>query len=153
MRFSSITLSFLVGSLAAASTLQERQLPYPNCAIPCIENANLGGCVATDTACTCKNTQFVDSVTRCVYANCTGSDLTTAIQTAQKICAAVGVTLTSTPVITPTSSGQANSTATQTSTSSSATGSASGSGASSSTHINTLSVVSALGLLALSLSF
>ncbi|KAF8622400.1 hypothetical protein AX15_007052 [Amanita polypyramis BW_CC] len=142
MRFAAATvLSVLAASGAvSASSLEARQSPFPTCAQSCLANANLGGCVATDTACTCKNTEFVNSVTQCFFASCQGSDLTKAVSTAQALCRAVGITLTSTPVITGTGSaygasatGNSSVTATH---SGSSTGSATAAGTSSTTKAN-----------------
>ena len=107
MRFAhaAAVLSTLAISAVSASMLEARQSPFPcksvifglfshslswiACAVPCLANANLGGCVATDTLCTCKNQAFVSSVTECIYSKCSGSDLTTAVDTAKQICEAV----------------------------------------------------------------
>ncbi|KAF8731534.1 hypothetical protein AX14_004734 [Amanita brunnescens Koide BX004] len=107
MRFAcaATVFSTLFISAVSASSLEARQSPFPTCATSCIEHADLGGCVASDSLCTCKNQAFVSSVTDCIYASCEGSDLTSAVSTAQAICAAVGVTLTSTPVLTSTAAG------------------------------------------------
>ncbi|KAI5989731.1 hypothetical protein EDD15DRAFT_2106711, partial [Pisolithus albus] len=45
------------------------------CADTCITNVNLGGCSATDDSCLCHNQSFISSVTSCVEASCSGSDL------------------------------------------------------------------------------
>jgi hypothetical protein len=66
----------------------------PTCALTCISNANLGGCVQTDNACLCKNQNFVVSTISCIESTCTGSDLENAIQFIQDICTSVGVSLT-----------------------------------------------------------
>ncbi|KDQ56542.1 hypothetical protein JAAARDRAFT_36030 [Jaapia argillacea MUCL 33604] len=88
MRFT-FAIVALTSALAAVSAQS-----IPACATPCLANANLGGCAATDNACLCKNQAFISSTTACIQANCTGSDLTNAEAAAQALCAAVGVTLT-----------------------------------------------------------
>ncbi|KAF8351895.1 hypothetical protein F5887DRAFT_932887 [Amanita rubescens] len=161
MRFAlaAAAISGLVASGVSAHMLEARQSSLPSCAAVCISGASLGGCAATDTSCLCKNQAFVTSVTDCIYAKCTGSDLTTAINIAKEMCQAVGVTLTSTPVPTSTAGSASSAGGSATVTSASKTGTASGSSASAtnaaSSNSHSFALVgasSALGLIAFSMS-
>ncbi|PPQ78407.1 hypothetical protein CVT24_001398 [Panaeolus cyanescens] len=90
------TVAFVLASIASASaTLVARQSPYPDCANPCLASADLGGCQFTDTACLCKNANFIATTTACIEKACQGDDLTKAFQVSQAACAAVGAPLTS----------------------------------------------------------
>ncbi|KAG1886686.1 hypothetical protein F4604DRAFT_1723072 [Suillus subluteus] len=93
MRFAVIVLalSFVVES--AFTALLTRQ-SLPNCAVPCLTDADFGNCSSTDDSCLCHSQVFVNSTTSCIQASCTGSDLTNAEAASQSLCAAVGVTLT-----------------------------------------------------------
>ncbi|KAI6112382.1 hypothetical protein EDD17DRAFT_1595822 [Pisolithus thermaeus] len=106
-----VALSAALSSVSAG--LVSRQ-SLPSCANPCITNANLGGCSATDDTCLCENQTFINSTTTCIESSCTGNDLQEAEQYAQSLCLAVGVTLTiATPTPTstsPTSSSSSSST-------------------------------------------
>ncbi|EDR04189.1 uncharacterized protein LACBIDRAFT_304862 [Laccaria bicolor S238N-H82] len=95
MRFALVTVALAAAS-ASASSLYSRQ-NIPACAGTCIASADLGGCSATDNACLCKSTAFVDSTAACIETACTGSDLQAAIAAAEALCAAVGVTLSGLP--------------------------------------------------------
>ncbi|EKM78262.1 hypothetical protein AGABI1DRAFT_114592 [Agaricus bisporus var. burnettii JB137-S8] len=94
-------LSFALAVAALASTVSAsfvaRQGGLPGCATTCIATADFGGCEATDNACLCKNEGFVSSSTNCIVSTCEGDDLETSLNAAKQLCAAVGVTLTSTP--------------------------------------------------------
>lgn len=60
-----------------------------DCALPCITNVDYGSCSPSDNACLCKSATYVNTTTTCIESSCTGSDLTTAIATAQALCAEV----------------------------------------------------------------
>lgn len=59
------------------------------CSIPCLVNADLGNCSATDNVCLCKSQAFVNSTTACIENACTGADLANAEADAEAICASV----------------------------------------------------------------
>ncbi|TDL27907.1 hypothetical protein BD410DRAFT_781822 [Rickenella mellea] len=94
MRFAAIFA--LAGAASASAHLFGRQT-IPQCGLDCIAKADFGSCLSSDTACLCKFQPFVDSTTQCIATTCQGQDLQNAITAAQELCAAVGVTLTSTP--------------------------------------------------------
>ncbi|KAK0475882.1 hypothetical protein IW261DRAFT_463189 [Armillaria novae-zelandiae] len=112
MRFSLTVLSALFVT-AWGSMLLDRQTSLPDCAIPCITNVDYGSCSPSDNACLCKSATYVNTTTTCIESSCTGSDLTTAIATAQALCAQVGVTFSSTslPTGSATSAGSSGSVA------------------------------------------
>ncbi|KAK0186516.1 hypothetical protein F5146DRAFT_133983 [Armillaria mellea] len=118
-------LSFTVLSAlfvtAWGSMLLDRQTSLPDCALPCITNVDYGSCSPSDNACLCKSATYVNTTTTCIESSCTGSDLTTAIATAQALCAEVGVTFSSTslPTGAATSAGSSGSVAASTTASSS----------------------------------
>ncbi|THU85128.1 hypothetical protein K435DRAFT_783425 [Dendrothele bispora CBS 962.96] len=120
MRYSFFVSTALV-SLASASSVSLWRRQFPGCATSCLANADTGNCVASDNACLCRSQSFVDSTTQCIESSCSGNDLQTALTDAQMLCAAVGVTLTSTPGSTPTSGG-ASTTVTSPATSSGSSG-------------------------------
>ncbi|SJL09212.1 uncharacterized protein ARMOST_12588 [Armillaria ostoyae] len=105
------------------------------CALPCITNVDYGSCSPSDNACLCKSATYVNTTTTCIESSCTGSDLTTAIATAQALCAEVGVTFSSTslPTGSATSASSGGSVAASTTASSSRASSTSTSAASSQT--------------------
>ncbi|KAG2040395.1 hypothetical protein BDR03DRAFT_948625 [Suillus americanus] len=141
MRFAVIVLalSFVVES--AFTALITRQ-SLPNCAVPCLTNADFGNCSSTDDSCLCHSQAFINSTTSCIQASCTGSDLTNAEAASQSLCAAVGVTLTvSSDTATATTS--SNDTAT--------TANPSSTNAASSHSINILTGAAAFAILAASL--
>ncbi|KAI6115318.1 hypothetical protein EDD16DRAFT_1594859 [Pisolithus croceorrhizus] len=113
-----VALVALSAALSSASAGLVSRQSLPSCANPCITNANLGGCSATDDTCLCESQTFINSTTTCIESSCTGNDLQEAEQYAQSLCLAVGVTLTiATPTPTstsPTSSSSSTATATQT---------------------------------------
>ncbi|KDQ32679.1 hypothetical protein PLEOSDRAFT_1091172 [Pleurotus ostreatus PC15] len=75
------------------------------CAIQCLDpTQSVNGCGPTDNACLCNDTAFISSTTACIDTNCEGDDVANAQAAARSLCAAVGVTLTSTPASEPTSS-------------------------------------------------
>ncbi|KAI6145231.1 hypothetical protein BKA82DRAFT_4171290 [Pisolithus tinctorius] len=130
-----VALSAALSSMGAG--LISRQ-SLPSCAEPCITNANLDGCSATDDTCLCNSQTFVNSATSCIESACTGSDLQQAEQFAQSLCLSVGVTLT---IATPSATSSSTSTATSTSTTPSATHTGS---ATSSYGVNPLAAVAAV---------
>ncbi|THU97529.1 hypothetical protein K435DRAFT_63627 [Dendrothele bispora CBS 962.96] len=85
---------------ASASVLRARQIP--NCAAQCIASADYGNCQPTDNVCLCNNNAFVSSTASCIASSCQGDELQEANAASQALCAAVGVTLTSS-VAAPTS--------------------------------------------------
>ncbi|TFK68139.1 hypothetical protein BDN72DRAFT_769779 [Pluteus cervinus] len=106
MRFS-IAVAAIFGAVSASAVLLPRQ--FPDCATACMANADPGSCQVTDNHCLCEDAAFVNSVTSCITSSCTGADLQTSLDGAQQLCAAVGVTLTSTPAASATPSGAASS--------------------------------------------
>ncbi|KAI0057997.1 hypothetical protein BV25DRAFT_1919699 [Artomyces pyxidatus] len=95
----SLALLATVATTISASSLRRRSsaTTYPDCAIPCLENADLGSCAFTDLTCLCNSPSFIDSTTVCIYGACSGADLAQANAAAQEACATVSVALTSTP--------------------------------------------------------
>ncbi|KAF8177665.1 hypothetical protein BJ912DRAFT_674045 [Pholiota molesta] len=136
MRFSTVAFTlFGAAASASASSLVARQSPYPDCANPCIASADLGSCGQTDTHCLCTSPAFVSGTTTCIEGACTGADLQKAISVSQGLCAAVGVTLSSTSTGTTAATSSPSSTPTSpavTTTSASSTGTGSGTSAASS---------------------
>ncbi|KAF7985977.1 hypothetical protein HWV62_41276 [Athelia sp. TMB] len=100
MRFSTVLAALALSAVASASTGLYARQSYPDCAIPCLEDADLGDCAATDNACLCADQAFVASTTACIAGACSGADLASADALAQELCAAAGVTLTGTPAAT-----------------------------------------------------
>ncbi|KZP30868.1 hypothetical protein FIBSPDRAFT_95271 [Athelia psychrophila] len=117
MRFSTVLLTLSAIASASASVYPRQSLP--SCALPCLANADFGNCGNTDNSCLCKSPAFVNGTTTCIESACSGSDLANAIAYSQALCAAVGVTLTSTPVAASTSA-SASASATSAASSSSA---------------------------------
>ncbi|KAG1805482.1 uncharacterized protein BJ212DRAFT_1392088 [Suillus subaureus] len=103
MRFAVVVLALTFAVQSAFTALLTRQ-SLPNCAVPCLTNADFGNCSSTDDS-------FVNSTTSCIQASCTGSDLTNANAASQSLCAAVGVTLTASSA-TATATTSSNDTAT-----------------------------------------
>ncbi|KIK93680.1 hypothetical protein PAXRUDRAFT_144531 [Paxillus rubicundulus Ve08.2h10] len=97
MRFA-VALFALTGVSSVSSALVARQ-SLPNCAAPCLTNANFDGCSPDDDSCLCHDQVFIDSTTSCIQSSCTGSDLAEAEAFAQSLCLAVGVTLTAASTI------------------------------------------------------
>ncbi|KZP09227.1 hypothetical protein FIBSPDRAFT_1047496 [Athelia psychrophila] len=93
--------SVILSGSASASTFYARQ-SLPSCAVPCIENANYGTCGQQDNVCMCNDDNFIDTTTACIESTCSGSDLINAEQYSQAICRSVGVTLTSSVILTGT---------------------------------------------------
>ncbi|KAG6829257.1 hypothetical protein H0H92_005137 [Tricholoma furcatifolium] len=166
MRFTlAATLAFAVSSVSASIIARQS---IPACADNCLfgSNVDYDGCSETDDVCLCKSQVFVSTSTSCIEAACSGSDLQTALQVSQEICAAVGVTLTSTYAAA--STGASSSTAAASAAKSTVTSPASsGSSAASSTtssaaaaattnaavsnSINALAGLAAIGLAAMAL--
>ncbi|PCH37449.1 hypothetical protein WOLCODRAFT_140869 [Wolfiporia cocos MD-104 SS10] len=99
---------------SAAPHLLRRQ-GFPTCADSCLENADLDGCNESDDTCLCHSQAFVNSVTACIAAACSGSDLQEADSDAQQLCLAVGVTLTASAAASTGSGSSAAPTSTSTS--------------------------------------
>ncbi|KAH8101715.1 hypothetical protein BXZ70DRAFT_931648 [Cristinia sonorae] len=98
-----VALSALVASVVAQ---------YPDCANPCIQNADVGSCFSDDLNCLCKSPSFINSTTKCIVDACSPEDTLTAQAVAQGFCLTVGVTLASeSPSQTGTTSGAGSSTA------------------------------------------
>ncbi|KAJ8596835.1 hypothetical protein M405DRAFT_928505 [Rhizopogon salebrosus TDB-379] len=141
-----LVLSAAVSSVFAALVARQS---LPNCAVPCITNADYGNCSSTDDTCLCHSQAFINSTTTCIQASCTGSDLTNAEAASQALCAAVGVTLTTAPASTGVSSATSTGTSKSASSASSSTASPT-SNAASSNSINVLTGAAALAILAAS---
>ncbi|KIJ64734.1 hypothetical protein HYDPIDRAFT_28101 [Hydnomerulius pinastri MD-312] len=92
MRFS-VALVALTAAVSSASAALIARQSLPNCAAPCLANADFGGCAQDDDTCLCNNQAFISSTTSCIQSSCTGNDLATAESFAQQLCLAVGVTL------------------------------------------------------------
>ncbi|KAG8893964.1 hypothetical protein FRC00_009760, partial [Tulasnella sp. 408] len=100
MRFSTVIVA-LAASVASASILAERQTAFPDCATPCIVNADYGTCGQTDAACLCKSDAYLSSTTKCIQSSCSAADLATAAGTAQALCKAAGVDISTNPAAQP----------------------------------------------------
>ncbi|OAX36897.1 hypothetical protein K503DRAFT_694271 [Rhizopogon vinicolor AM-OR11-026] len=116
MRFPIAILTLSAALSSAFASLTARQ-SLPNCAATCLADADYGTCASTDDTCLCNSPAFINSTTTCIQATCTGSDLTSAEEASQALCAAVGVTLTSSSSSTGTATSTGTSEATSTSTS------------------------------------
>ncbi|KAG2757217.1 hypothetical protein P692DRAFT_20377503 [Suillus brevipes Sb2] len=141
MRFAVVVLALSVAVSSTFAALLTRQ-SLPNCAVPCLKNADYGNCASTDDSCLCHSQAFINSTTSCIQASCTGSDLTNAEAASQSLCAA-GVTLT-------TSSATATATTSSNGTATTATAKPSSSNAASSHSINIFTGAAALAILAAS---
>jgi len=60
-------------------------LHHTFCAIPCTTNADLAGCIVSDTKCLCTNQKFISSTTVCVQTAWTGDDLANALKFSQNL--------------------------------------------------------------------
>ncbi|KAI0332236.1 hypothetical protein GY45DRAFT_1335719 [Cubamyces sp. BRFM 1775] len=145
MRFFAIIALAAAVSVSAAG-LQRRQTGYPDCANPCLLNADFGSCDPVDDNCLCHSQSFVSSVTNCVVTSCSGADLQQAEAAAQQACASVGVTLSSSAAAaqTPAATG-ANSTNTGAPASTSSSAPTSTPNAASSRSANALAALAAIG--------
>jgi len=126
MYFSLLT-ALSIASLAVA------QAPPPACATNCVNNTPSSKCTnKTDVNCLCHDDDFITKATQCILTTCQGNDVQASEQFAQQLCAAVGVTLTSTPSVpSSTDGGSASAPATSggaTTTAPTNSGSTSGSG-------------------------
>ncbi|KIJ16487.1 hypothetical protein PAXINDRAFT_168597 [Paxillus involutus ATCC 200175] len=135
MRFA-VALFALTAVSSVSSALIARQ-SLPNCAAPCLANANFDGCSPDDDTCLCHDQTFIDSTTSCIQSSCTGSDLAEAEAFAQSLCLAVGVTLTVASA-TSTASATAPASAKTSAASTSAAASPSSTGAASSNGVSVL---------------
>jgi len=92
MYFSLLT-ALSIASLAVA------QAPPPACATNCVNNTPSTCTNKTDVNCLCHDDDFITKATQCILTTCQGNDVQASEQFAQQLCAAVGVTLTSTPSV------------------------------------------------------
>ncbi|THH06262.1 hypothetical protein EW145_g4218 [Phellinidium pouzarii] len=146
MRF---PVALLFASAASAAFVSRASVPQ--CAIACIQTANLDGCSSSDDVCLCSNAAFVNSTTSCIESTCSGSDLAAAEAFAQENCGAVGITLSSSsPTSVPSSGSATSSSAASTVTSTSAASSTSSTSGAGATNIPLLAVA-ALGFAAFAL--
>ncbi|THH29816.1 hypothetical protein EUX98_g4380 [Antrodiella citrinella] len=77
-----LALSAVVASVSAANiNIFRRQ--YPDCANPCIQNAQTGNCFSDDLNCLCQSSAFINSTTSCIIASCNAADTKTAEAVAQ----------------------------------------------------------------------
>ncbi|KAK2072389.1 hypothetical protein P8C59_006746 [Phyllachora maydis] len=109
MQLTSTLLSLaLVGS--AVSQFQG----LPSCATDCADKYLAGGIgdCGTDPKCICASKDFIADISCCVADTCNKSDQAQAIQFAQQICNANGVSVPTTAVCTATSAAPAGSTPT-----------------------------------------
>ncbi|KAI0701948.1 hypothetical protein BC835DRAFT_1517547 [Cytidiella melzeri] len=110
MRFA-LAAVLVVASTVSAVSLQARQASFPNCALSCVTNPpNLFGCDASDNTCLCNSAPYVAATTQCIESACSASDAASAEALSRQLCAAVGVTLTSTPSASSTAPATASST-------------------------------------------
>ncbi|KAK7442062.1 hypothetical protein VKT23_016338 [Stygiomarasmius scandens] len=112
MKTTSVSTFFVIAAAlfngVSASALRARQIP--NCAATCLASADLGDCQPTDNACLCNNQAFVSSTATCIAESCQGDELEQANAASRSLCAAVGVTLTSSVAV-PTSTSPTSSSA------------------------------------------
>ncbi|KAF8801214.1 hypothetical protein BYT27DRAFT_7226963 [Phlegmacium glaucopus] len=160
MHFATVfTLAAAVVSTSASLVARQS---LPDCAASCLLNANLNGCIVSDTHCLCTNQVFVSSTTQCIETSCSGSDLQNALSYSQALCAAVGVTLSNTAAASTSTTASAATTvsaATTASSGSASSGSASSGSASATPSkaaaaahgANTFVGLAAVGLVALAL--
>jgi len=92
MHFLSTFITFIGVVYAASASFVPRQF-FPDCAIPCLQNADLGSCGAQDNVCLCNNQAFINSTTTCIENSCSADDVASAEAEADAICESVGVTL------------------------------------------------------------
>ncbi|KAI1437456.1 hypothetical protein GGR50DRAFT_692239 [Xylaria sp. CBS 124048] len=96
MQFITIAVS-LFAAVATAQTTNSTSLPdlisqLPTCAVPCFQDAaNSANCSITDFQCLCVTgkTEFISAAGACVLTKCSGDDLSSAVSTANNICATV----------------------------------------------------------------
>ncbi|TCD63419.1 hypothetical protein EIP91_005418 [Steccherinum ochraceum] len=100
MRATTVFVALAAAASVSAGNIFRRQ--YPDCATPCIQNAQTGNCFSDDLNCLCKSQDFISSTTSCIIASCSASDAVKAEAVAQGFCETVGVTLTSQPSNQPT---------------------------------------------------
>ncbi|KAJ3490626.1 hypothetical protein NLI96_g1299 [Meripilus lineatus] len=100
MRFSTVLIA-LAGIVASTSASRLFARQYPDCANPCIANADIGTCDPSDLGCLCKNEQFIASTTQCIISSCNPEDTIKAEDVAKSFCESVGVTLSGTPTLSP----------------------------------------------------
>ncbi|KAG8938606.1 hypothetical protein FRC00_014641, partial [Tulasnella sp. 408] len=70
--------------------------------------ADYGTCAQTDAACLCKSDAYLRSTTNCIQGSCSAADLATAAQTAQSLCKAAGVDISTNPAAQPTGTAAAS---------------------------------------------
>jgi len=117
MRFSVLFVVLSTAFASASAVVFPRQLPA--CATDCLAAGPRGNCALTDNVCMCHNTAFIDQTTLCIQQNCSASDASQAEAYSRSLCAAVGVTLTSTPSLPSSTGTSSNSSSTGTPSSSS----------------------------------
>ncbi|KAH7328727.1 hypothetical protein B0I35DRAFT_404052 [Stachybotrys elegans] len=85
-----VSLILLAGWAMAQSTI-------PSCAAPCVTQFTTGGqiagCQQLDVECICSNADFLEGIACCVAERCDASEQRDAVQYAQQICTAAGVTV------------------------------------------------------------
>jgi len=120
-------------ALAAVVSAQLGGVNLPPCAETCILESQTT-CVLgiDDINCLCHDQTYLTQASQCIHNTCTGSDLDNARQSADQLCASVGVTLTSSASSTSTSSTGSSSSSSSSSNSGSGTKTSSGSSPSSS---------------------
>ncbi|KAF2730904.1 hypothetical protein EJ04DRAFT_555054 [Polyplosphaeria fusca] len=88
-------MSFLyILGLAAlfAGCIAQTDSSLPTCAQNCVSE-NSSSCGPLDVGCLCSDSQFLDSLTKCIAASCTVADQETTIEYFNQLCAANGITL------------------------------------------------------------
>ncbi|KAI0657538.1 hypothetical protein C8Q70DRAFT_271135 [Cubamyces menziesii] len=148
MRFFAV-IALATAVSASAAGLHRRQTGYPDCANPCLLNADFGSCDPVDDNCLCHSQSFVSSVTNCVVTSCSGADLTQAETAAQQACAAVGVTLSSSAAGAQTSATTGTPASTGSTTATATTSVTSTPNAASSRSANAIAALAAVGAAAL----
>jgi hypothetical protein len=75
--------------LYTAALLCAHMILLVDCAIPCLQNADLGSCDPQDNVCLCNNQSFINSTTTCIENSCSADDLASAEAEADAICESV----------------------------------------------------------------
>ncbi|THU87225.1 hypothetical protein K435DRAFT_782524 [Dendrothele bispora CBS 962.96] len=91
MRFSKALLLTALATASSASVLMWRRQDIPQCALKCRASTDPGGCDLDDSACLCKNEDFVTNVKECITDTCDADDVATSLEIIEAQCAAAGV--------------------------------------------------------------
>ncbi|KAK6334837.1 hypothetical protein TWF718_010282 [Orbilia javanica] len=87
-------------SLASAALLPRQLDQIPQCALSCALTSlqSSSGCSATDFACICRASSFVESLIPCVTSGCSDAEIQATIQAATELCSQAGVSLSVPPL-------------------------------------------------------